>query len=176
MRVSRQEQVRDREDSGLSVMPEGTPNMYPIHAAAGGGFMGLGAFQQNTVPNNFVNAVGFLVEQGADVNLPDSWGYTPLHFASVRGDNALIEYLVSKGADVKAISRMGQSTADMARGGQGGFFLRTPYPETAELLRSLGSEFRCLNTHFRNNGNFCPGSGVEPFRAILEQSNDNSTL
>jgi len=32
-----------------------------------------------------------------------------------------------------------------------------------ELLQSLGSPFKCLNTHFRNNGDYCPGSGVEPF-------------
>jgi len=164
MRDNRQEDGRNREDSGLLVMPEGTPNMYPIHAAAGGGYMGLGAFQQNNVPDNFLNSVKYLVEEwGGDVNLPDSWGYTLLHYASVRGGNDLINYLVSKGADVKAISRMGQSSVDMARGGQGGFFLRAPHPKTVELLQSLGSPFKCLNTHFRNNGDYCPGSGVEPF-------------
>lgn len=164
MRGSRQEDGRNLEDSGLPVMPEGTPNMYPIQAAAGGGYMGLGAFQQNNVPNNFLNAVQYLVEErGADVNLPDSWGYTPLHYAAVRGGDDLIEYLVSKGADVKTMSRMGQSSVDMTRGGRNGFFSRTPYPQTMELLLGLGSEFKCLNTHFRNNGDYCPGSGVEPF-------------
>jgi ankyrin repeat protein len=164
MRGNRQEDGRNLEDSGLPVMPEGTPNMYPIQAAAGGGYMGLGAFQQNNVPNNFLNAVKYLVEErGADVNLPDSWGYTPLHYAAVRGGDDLIQYLVSKGADVKAMSRMGQSTVDMTRGGRNGFFSRTPYPQTMELLLGLGSEFKCLNTHFRNNGDYCPGSGVEPF-------------
>jgi hypothetical protein len=138
--------------------------MYPIHAAAGGGYMGLGAFQQNNVPNNFLSAVKYLVEEhGADVNLPDSWGYTPLHYASVRGGNDLVEYLVSRGADVTATSRLGQSVVDMARGGQGGFFLRTPYPKTVELLLGLGSPFRCLATHFRDTGDYCPGSGVPPF-------------
>ena len=80
--------------------------------------MGLGSFQQNNVPNNFINTVKYLVEEhGADVNLPDSWGYTPLHYAAVRGGNDVIEYLVSKGGDVKAVSRMGQSVVDVARGG-----------------------------------------------------------
>ena len=126
--------------------------------------MGLGAFQQNNVPNNFLNAVKYLVEErGADVDLPDSWGYTPLHYAAVRGGDDLVEYLVSMGADVKAMSRMGQSAVDMTRGGRNGFFSRTPYPQTMELLLGLGSEFKCLNTHFRNNGDYCPGSGVEPF-------------
>jgi ankyrin repeat protein len=167
MREGRQQDGRLQEDSGLPILPEGTPNMYPIHAAAGGGYMGLGAFMVSNVPNNFLNAVKYLVEEhGADVNWSDSWGYTPLHYASVRGDNALIEYLVSKGADVKAISRLGQSTADMARGGRAGYFSRSPFPETVELLQSLGSELRCLNTHFRGTGDFCPGSGAAPFEHI----------
>ena len=164
MREGRQNDGRLQEDSGLPMIPEGTPNMYPIHAAAGGGYMGLGAFLMNHVPNNFLNSVKYLVEEhGADVNLPDSWGYTPLHYASVRGGNDLIEYLVSQGADAGAISRLGQSTADMARGGRAGYFSRPSYPETVDLLLGLGSELRCLNTHFRGTGDFCPGAGVEPF-------------
>ena len=155
---------RQQDDSGLPILPEGTPDAYPIQAAAGVGYMGLGAFHMDNVPNNFLNAVRYLVEeQGADVNLPDAWGYTPLHYASVRGGNDLIEYLVSQGADVGAISRLGQSTADMARGGRAGYFSRTAYPETVELLRGLGSPLRCLDTMFRGTGDYCGGVGVEPF-------------
>jgi ankyrin repeat protein len=172
MRGGRQEDGRLQEDSGIPKMPEGTPNMYPIHAAAGGGYLGLGAFQQNNVPNNILPSVQYLVEQhGIDVNLPDSWGYTPLHFASVRGGNDLIEYLVSKGANVRAVSRLGQSVADMARGGRAGFFSRTPYPATVELLQKYGAQFECLDTHFRGTGDYCPLSGVEPFEtAKIEEA------
>ena len=168
LRPRRQPDGRQQEDSGLPLIPEGTPNMYPIHAAAGGGYLGLGAFQQNNVPNGFLRTVRYLVdEHGAAVNLKDAWGYTPLHYAAVHGSNDLVEYLVEKGADVAAPSRLGQSPVDMARGGQGGFFLRTPYPETVELLRSLGSPFLCLATHFRDTGDFCPGAGTEPFEGAL---------
>jgi ankyrin repeat protein len=167
----RQSDGRIMEDSGLPIMPEGTPNMYPIHAAAGGGYMGLGAYLINNVPNNFVNAVTYLVEEhGADVNLPDVWGYTPVHYASVRGGDDLINYLVSRGADVTVPSRLGQSPLDMARGGRAGYFDRASYPETVELLRSLGSPLLCLNTHFRGTGDYCEGSGAPPFAgAELEQ-------
>ena len=164
LREGRQNDGRLQEDSGLPMLPEGSPTMYALHAAAGGGYMGLGPFMMNSVPNNFVNVVRYLVEElGADVNLPDGWGYTPLHYASVRGGNDLIEYLVSKGADVRVLSRLGQSTADMARGGRAGYFSRPPYPETVELLQTLGSELKCLNSHFRGTGDFCPGSGAAPF-------------
>jgi ankyrin repeat protein len=168
MRQGRQQDGRLQEDSGLPIIPEGTPAVYPIHAAAGGGWLGVGAYMVNSVPNNFLNAVKYLVEvQGADVNQRDSWGYTPLHYASVRGGNDVIEYLVAKGADPKAISRLGQSTADMARGGNGGYFERPAYPATVDLLVRLGSELRCLNTHFRGTGDFCVGSGAEPFEHMV---------
>jgi len=164
LRYGRQNDGRLQEDSGLPIMPEGTPDMHPIHAAAGGGYLGLGAFMMNNVPNNFLAAVRYLVEEhGADVSMPDAWGYTPLHYAAIRGGNDLVEYLVSKGADVKATSRLGQSPVDMARGGRAGYFDRPQFPETVELLRGHGSPFLCLHTHFRGTGDYCAGSGVPPF-------------
>jgi len=161
MRERRQQDGRQQEDSALPYIPEGAPNAWPIHAAAGGGFTGLGAFSVRNMPDQFIPAVRYLVEEhGADVNLSDSWGYRPLHYAASRGDNELIEYLVSKGADVAAITRLGQSTADMARGGRSGFFTRVGYPETVELLTRLGSPLECLHTHFLDTGDFCHGAGV----------------
>ena len=161
MRERRQQDGRQQEDSGLPWIPEGSYNAYPVHAAAGGGWQGLGAFSVRSVPDNFLNAVKYLVdEHGADVNLPDSWLYRPLHYAAARGDNELIMYLVEQGADVSAITRLGQSTADMARGGRSGFFVRVAYPETEELLISLGSTRECEHTHFLDTGDFCEGLGV----------------
>ena len=179
LRTRRQPDGRQQEDSGLPLIPAGTPNMWPIHAAAGGGYLGLGAFQQNNMPNAFLPAVTFLVEEhGADVNLKDAWGYTPLHYAAVRGGDDLIEYLVSKGADVTVASKLGQSPVDMARGGQGGFFLRTPYPKTVALLQGLGSPFLCLTTHFRDTGDYCPGAGVPAFEdeSVFEEAAPRRTL
>ena len=161
MRERRQEDGRQQEDSGITPIPYGADNAHPIHAAAGGGYLGLGAFSVRNVPNQFLPTLKYLVEEhGADVNLADSWGYTPLHYAASRGDNEMIVYLVSQGADVLAITRLGQSTADMARGGRAGFFTRFAFPETEELLISLGSTLECLHTHFLDTGDYCPGSGV----------------
>ena len=162
MRERRQLDGRQQEDSGLPPVPEGTPNAYPIHVAAAGAYTGLGAFAVRAVPNGFMPAVKYLVEElGADVNAYGWWGYTPLHYAATRGDNEMIAYLVEKGADVTAITRLGQSTADMARGGMGGFFQRYAFPETVELLESLGSTLECLNVHFRDTGDVCPGAGSQ---------------
>ncbi len=73
----------------------------------------------------------------------------------------MIEYLVSQGADVTTITRLGQSTADMARGGRAGFFKRVAFPATVELLQSLGSTLECLHTHFLDTGDSCDGAGVD---------------
>ena len=162
MRERRQQDGRQQEDSALPYIPEGAPSASPIHAAAGGGYLGLGAFSVRNRPNQFLPAVRYLVEKhGADVNLADSWLYRPLHYAASRGDNELIEYLVAHGADVTEITRLGQSTADMARGGRAGFFTRVAYPETVELLTGLGSTLECLHTHFLDTGDFCEGAGVD---------------
>lgn len=162
MRERRQQDGRQQEDSGLPYIPTDAFNAYPIHVAAGGGFTGLGSFSIRNVPGSFIPAVKYLVEEhGANVNLRDSWGFTPMHYASARGDNDLIRYLVSQGGDVKAITRLGQSTADMARGGRSGFFTRVAYPETVDLLQEMGSTLECLHTHFLDTGDFCELAGVD---------------
>lgn len=161
MRERRQQDGRQQEDSGLPYIPTDAYNAYPIHAAAGGGFTGLGSFSIRNVPNSFIPAVRYLVEEhNADVNLRDSWGFTAMHYAAARGDNELIRYLVSQGGDVRVITRLGQSTADMARGGRSGFFTRVAYPETVALLQEMGSTLECLHTHFLDTGDFCELAGV----------------
>jgi ankyrin repeat protein len=131
--------------SGIAPAPWSGPAVAPIHAASGVGY-GLG-FAGNThrhVPDGWVPAVKFLVEElGADVNARDHNGYTPLHHAAARGDNDLIQYLVSKGADVKAVARSGQTTVDMANGPVQRI---EPFPETIKLLESLGAKnnHRCV--------------------------------
>ena len=82
-------------------------------------------------------------------------------------------YLVSRSADVNAITRLGQSTADMARGGRSGFFTRVAYPETVELLTRLGSSLECLHTHFLDTGDFCAEAGVnDPWAPSPETPKD----
>lgn len=40
------------------------------------------------------------IQEGADVNAKDKAGWTPLHFASVRGHGNVAQLLINKGADV----------------------------------------------------------------------------
>ena len=130
----------EQEDkSGLPPVPVGGPGIHPIHAATGVGYgEGFAANTHRHVPDGWLEATRYLVEElGADVNARDYNGYTPLHHAASRGDVELIMYLVSKGADVTAVSRRGQTTADMANGPVQRV---QPFPEALALLESLGAE------------------------------------
>ncbi len=127
------------DPSGLPPVPDGGPGVLPIHAASGVGYgQGFAANDHRHVPDGWLPAMKYLVEElGADVNARDYSGYTALHHAASRGDNETITYLVSRGADVTAVSRSGQTTADMANGPVQRI---SPFPETVKLLMSLGSK------------------------------------
>ena len=121
------------------VIPYGGPGAYAIHAAAGVEYgEGFAGNAHRHAPDAWVSVMKYLVEElKADVKMRDNDGYTPLHHAAARGDNAMILYLVSKGADVKAVARSGQTTADMANGPVQRL---SAIPETIELLMKLGSK------------------------------------
>jgi len=120
-------------------IPPGGPGAFSIHAAAGVEYgEGFAGNAHRHAPDGWMPSIAYLVEElGADVNARDNDGYTPLHHAAARGDNEMILYLVSKGADVTAVARSGQTTADMANGPVQRV---SPIPATVALLEKLGSK------------------------------------
>lgn len=136
-----------REDpSGLPPIPADGPGVWPLQAASGVGYgEGYAGNAHRHVPDGWLPTVKYLIEDlGVDVNSRDHNGYNAVHHAAARGDNELILYLVEKGADVTAVSRRGQTTADMANGPQQRI---SPFPETIALLEKLGSKnnHRCMS-------------------------------
>ena len=120
-------------------VPTGGPGIPPLLAAAGAGYgEGFAANAHRFAPTGMLAAVTYLVDElHADVHARDHDGNTALHNAAARGDNAMIEYLVARGADPKAVNRAGQTTVDMANGP----VQRTqPYPDTIKLLERLGAK------------------------------------
>jgi ankyrin repeat protein len=131
---------RDVTDvSGLPPVPVGGPAVTPLQAAAGVGYgEGFAANSHRFAPGGMLAAVKYLIEElHADVNAYDHEGNTALHHAAARGDVEMIQYLVSKGADVKAVTREGKTTADMANGPVQRI---QPWPEALALLEKLGSK------------------------------------
>ena len=134
------------DQSGLPPVPVGGPSVTSLHAAAGVGYgEGFGANSHRFAPSGMLAAVKYLVEElGADVNAADHEGNTALHHAAARGDNEMILYLVSKGANVKAVDREGRTTVDMANGPVQRI---QPFPETIALLEKLGAKnnHKCIS-------------------------------
>ena len=110
-------------------------------------------------PQGRMASVRYLVEQlSADVNASDNGdsrrgqqavqpkqnpadpsgtiGYTALHNAASRGDNEMILYLVSRGANAGAVTKYGVTVADMANGPRQRI---QPYAATLALLELLGA-------------------------------------
>jgi len=126
------------DPSGLPPVPVGGPAVHPLHAASGVGFGTSRVAQQHrSVPDGWLPAVRYLIDElGVDPNLRDHDGFNAIHHAAARGDNETILFLVSRGTDINAISRRGQTTADLANSPEQ---RAQPHPATVALLEKLGS-------------------------------------
>ena len=105
----------------------------PLMAAAG---IGWAAYWTSNAPTPRLEAVKFCLDHGANVNAKDAKGYTALHGAAFRGDNEMVKFLISTGADVHAATKDGDTVADLANGL---FEHAIPHEDTVALLESLGS-------------------------------------
>ena len=93
-----------------------------------------------------IETATFLVERGADVNAAGQYGWTALHAATYQGMNDVIEYLVSKGAQIDRKDEFGQTPLSISLSvltkDIGARRLQIPRryrQETAELLFKLGA-------------------------------------
>ena len=135
-------------DPSIPTRPGGSP----LQAAAGFGYQPQ---TSNFAPDARLATLRYLAEElGANVNLKDDKGYTPLHGAALMNDLELIDYLVSRGADVTARAShiygrnddtnenveegMGDSVADFANGPRE---WNLQYHDIVDHLLEMGSDF-----------------------------------
>jgi ankyrin repeat protein len=71
--------------------------------------------------------VEVLLIHGAEVNVQDNGGDTPLHDAARRGQKDIVELLLAKGADTNARDNSGRTPADEA--------VRRGHEEIVKLLQ-----------------------------------------
>lgn len=105
----------------------------PLMVAAG---LGWSANFSRNAPDSWVKAVQYCMELGNKADAADEKGYTAMHGAAFRGDNDVILALAAKGGRADAMTKAGDSTADMANG------IREhsdQHPEAVALLEKLGS-------------------------------------
>ena len=86
-------------------------------------------------------AVKVLLEAGAGINAVNEADFTALHGAAFRGLNEIVQILVDNGADIDARDFRGRTPFRLAEGSKQSFQFQT-WPETAELLLSLGADAR----------------------------------
>jgi ankyrin repeat protein len=79
------------------------------------------------------NVVYYLVDHGANVNVPDKDGVTPLMWQTVHGDDelALYKYLIAHGADLNAKDHRGSTVLSYAQS-------LPPKPKIIEVLEQNG--------------------------------------
>ena len=81
--------------------------------AFGRGWM-TGTAMHSAVSRLHADVVRVLLDAGANPNVRQSAGWTPLHAAAMNGDLTSVELLLASGADPAATNEEGRSVADLA--------------------------------------------------------------
>jgi ankyrin repeat protein len=123
--------VERRADPRLPAMDGVTPLMVAAgmaHERGGVGFGGNVGVEYTTTADQhkrILDAVKMAVDLGADVNAVNEWrGQTAMHAATFMGYTEVIEFLASKGADLNAKDKYGQTPMTIALGDPEGFVYR----------------------------------------------------
>ncbi|MEY4932626.1 MAG: hypothetical protein RLZZ403_946 [Pseudomonadota bacterium] len=102
----------------------------PLMAAAGVGWRGEISRGRVT---DAIEAIKLLLSKGADINQANNAGNTPLIGAAIRGEPALVEFLLQNGANPAAKNGIGMTAMDVAMGNSDNSML--PNPLVAEVLK-----------------------------------------
>jgi ankyrin repeat protein len=95
-----------------------------------GGLYGGNTLLHHLCQENRVDCVKMLVQKGADINLKDEFGWTPLHRTAVRGSTESARVLLEHGAVVNNTNEDGNTALDLAT--------QWGHSETAAVIREAG--------------------------------------
>lgn len=77
-------------------------------------------------------SISFLVSNGANINVADKMGYTPLHLAAGYGRSDIVKILIDNGTNFKAKTERGETALDQA--------IAKDKMETACIMVKMGAE------------------------------------
>ncbi|MBV9744536.1 MAG: ankyrin repeat domain-containing protein, partial [Acidobacteriia bacterium] len=112
----------------------------PLLAAATGQGARFAGGEERPEPE-FVEAIRLCVEKGADINVANDRGDTPMHAAAQRGADLIVQFLAEHGAKLDVKNKSGRTPLDLALG-IGGVAQTggSAHASTAELIRKLHAE------------------------------------
>ena len=117
----------------------------PIHVASWGGSPYFRDWTEDEKKNLF-EMTKLLVELGADVNSTGEHGWTALHGAAYKGVDAVVQFLVDRGARTEVFDEYGQTPLSIANavitvGSKDAYYQssRVVRKSTADLLLKLGA-------------------------------------
>ena len=110
-----------------------------------------------------MEAVEMLVTNGADVNLADEAGWTPLSTACYEGHATIVEYLISSGANIHAITCQNATC----------LLLAVHSPDILDFLISQGSDVHARDTLGRTALHYAAEwSRLNAVKVLLEHNAD----
>lgn len=110
-----------------------------------------------------VNLVGHLLHYGANPNVSDEGGVTPLHLAAELGNVTLIDVLLEEGgANINAVDNEGESALFYA--------LRGEHDAAVRKLLDQGIDFNARNSDGESASDFCNSFGDTEMVKILESA------
>lgn len=112
-----------------------------LHIAIGKGYKKESAHGQQLKYSN-AELAKVLVENGADINLVNKAGNTPIHLAFLHRDLEMISYLIAKGARLDIKNNNNQSPLDM---------LNLNYQQAYDILKGTVFIFLLDETVFKDN-------------------------
>jgi len=87
--------------------------------------------------NGEIERVKLLISEGADVNVKNNDGQTPLHYAARKGHKEIVELLLAHGADVNIGADYNRTAAEFA--------MQSNHREIVQLLVSKGADISPLH-------------------------------